>query len=843
MADNFSDGNFSGNPAWNGTTANFEINSSKQLHLSTSMSGISYLSTQNALLDSTEWQCWIRLAFDPSANNFARIYLVSDNADVTAPLNGYFLQLGEAGSNDAIELFRQNGAQLTSVCRGKEGEIANSFAIRVKVTRKHNGFWEIFADSAGGFNFAQQAAGTDNTLATATFFGILCQYTGSNSTKFYFDDFLIRNIEIDTSPPEITLVNAISSNQLDIYFNETVEETSAANCLNYSAGMESGNPSFAELEGNALIHLTFATSFLEDKEYQLTIKNIEDMAGNHMSEVIKSFTWHCFKSFDLVINEIMADPSPPVGLPEWEYLEIYNCTLFPVHLKNWTLLTGTSQHKFPDIIIKPLEFLIVADNDAQAELESFGKFVGFSNFTLTNTGSVLVLRNPQGEIMHYIGYTDGWYTDNTKNEGGWALEQIDTQNPCGEAANWKASVDPSGGTPGRVNSVLADNPDSQPPYLKNIIICDSVHIQIVFSEEMDSISVSSPSKFRIDNGIGQPLEVIPVAPGFYSAILLLEQPIIENIIYTLLVNDTLQDCAKNSMVIMSSRKFALPEAAVENDLVINEILFNPKDNGVDFVEIYNRSGKIIDLSGLTLSSSDSISGTLESVCPLTEISYLFFPEEYMVLTTNPQEVKEQYETTNPDAFLAMESFPPCNNDEGIVVIATTGQEIIDKFHYTKEMHYALLNSVEGVSLERISPERGTNDVTNWHSASQKSGFATPGYTNSQFVPEIAYKNAITLSPEIFSPDNDGYNDVLNIGYTLDEPGFTTNITIYDAAGHLVRYLVKNELLGTSGSFSWDGINEDGEKALIGIYIVYVEVFNLKGKVQHYKKTAVLGGKI
>jgi len=177
------------------------------------------------------------------------------------------------------------------------------------------------------------------------------------------------------------------------------------------------------------------------------------------------------------------------------------------------------------------------------------------------------------------------------------------------------------------------------------------------------------------------------------------------------------------------------------------------------------------------------------------------------------------------------------------VLATKGQTIIDNFHYYEGLHYPLLNSTDGVSLERISFDRPTDDATNWHSASETAGFATPAYQNSQFMNYTNEKDNITILPEIFSPDNDGYNDVLNIIFSFDVPGYMANITIYDSRGRLVCNLVKNKLLGTSGSFSWNGINENNEKASIGIYIIYLEVFDLKGKVKHYKKTAILGGKL
>jgi flagellar hook assembly protein FlgD len=159
------------------------------------------------------------------------------------------------------------------------------------------------------------------------------------------------------------------------------------------------------------------------------------------------------------------------------------------------------------------------------------------------------------------------------------------------------------------------------------------------------------------------------------------------------------------------------------------------------------------------------------------------------------------------------------------------------------MQYPLLNSVDEVSLERISPDRSSKDVTNWHSAAEAVGFATPAYINSQFGKAVTDQNEITLSPDIFSPDNDGYNDNLAIAYTFGTPGNNATIIIFDATGRLVRNLVNHELCGTTGAFAWDGITNDRLKASIGRYIVSVEIFDLQGKVKRYKKSAILGGKL
>lgn len=85
--------------------------------------------------------------------------------------------------------------------------------------------------------------------------------------------------------------------------------------------------------------------------------------------------------------------------------------------------------------------------------------------------------------------------------------------------------------------------------------------------------------------------------------------------------------------------------------------------------------------------------------------------------------------------------------------------------------------------------------------------------------------------------------MLNITYKLDESGKAANVYIYDNKGRQVRHLVRNEQLTTDGVISWNGINDDNEKAPIGIYVVYVELFNLSGKINKYKLSCTLAGKL
>ncbi len=288
--------------------------------------------------------------------------------------------------------------------------------------------------------------------------------------------------------------------------------------------------------------------------------------------------------------------------------------------------------------------------------------------------------------------------------------------------------------------------------------------------------------------------------------------------------------------------FGFPVESDSLSIVINEILFNPRPNGVDFLEIFNRSSKIIDLGDLRLASRDLNSLELKSITPLSNSSQLILPGKYLAFSTDIDDILMQYPFAIDENLLQLSSMPSYPNDNGRAVLLDKGLHIIDEMSYSEKMHFPLLVSVEGVSLERLNPDQSSWDETNWHSASESIGFATPGQKNSQYLTDIEITDPVYVEPEIFSPDNDGYNDLSSFYYAFTEPGYVANVIVFDALGHRIRILANNELLGTSGSFIWDGRNSGGELMGRGIYVFFMEVFNLKGNIKVYKKTCVLAAR-
>jgi hypothetical protein len=308
------------------------------------------------------------------------------------------------------------------------------------------------------------------------------------------------------------------------------------------------------------------------------------------------------------------------------------------------------------------------------------------------------------------------------------------------------------------------------------------------------------------------------------------------------VKDSLKDCVGNLIPLNSETKFAYSEIPDSNDIIINEILFNPNSDSYDFVEIYNKSDKVIDLKFVFIGRKDLVTNNIIDKNPISEESYLIFPNEYIVVSENPEAIISEYYTKNKENMIKVSSLITMPNTEGNVSLMTVSEQIIDEFDYTEDMHFELISNPQGISLERINFNLPASNPSSWHSASSLAGYATPTYKNSQYSEKTAPDSDVSITPEIFSPDNDGYNDILKIAINSKNAGKLATIRIYNSTGLLVKELETNQLIGHDAEFFWDGITDQNQKAGLGIYVVYIELIDPNGDVENFKKAATLGGK-
>ncbi|WP_207424068.1 lamin tail domain-containing protein [Desertivirga brevis] len=654
--------------------------------------------------------------------------------------------------------------------------------------------------------------------------------------------------ELYNVPLALKTAAIVDSVTIRLNFNRPVDSLSASIPANFVLNKTLGPPIRVVPLGPDFFKVDLVYSQpIPHSSYHITATNITDcagtiiLAGNNTAN-FDNTPAHVAAERDIVINEIFADPSPQLGLPTVEFVELLNTSTTPISLHNWKFSDRASSATLSSLTINPDEYLILCAKTDTVEFKQYGRVIGVSPWpSLNNSGDVIKLISDKGIVIDSVDYKDSWYKDPEKKSGGWTLEQMHTKAICKGIQNWAASLDASGGTPGKKNSlsILAVPDDALT--VKEAVLIDSITLRISFNRVVDSIFASVPINYTVNNGIGNPISANPVTPQFSDVDLRFDRNIGRGKIYSVAVSNV-TDCS--GIIIKEGKNtvsFTVPEKSGLGEILISEVLFNPKPDGVDFVEIYNNSDKEFDLNEISIATIKE-ADSLVSVKKISKTQVLFKPHSYLALTIDPEIIKKEYPASNSEALFKMASMPSFNDDAGTVVLLSSGVRA-DQFSYSAKMHFPLIKNAEGVSLERVSFNRPAGEPGNFRSATSVAGFATPGYRNSQYADILAGDEEVSLVSKTFSPDNDGFEDVLTLLYHFEEAGLVANASVFNDKGVLVRKLCKNGTLAAEGAFIWDGMDDHAARASVGIYVLYLEVFDLSGKVKRYKKSCVLAAKL
>ncbi|NJM94740.1 MAG: lamin tail domain-containing protein, partial [Cytophagales bacterium] len=245
-----------------------------------------------------------------------------------------------------------------------------------------------------------------------------------------------------------------------------------------------------------------------------------------------------------------------------------------------------------------------------------------------------------------------------------------------------------------------------------------------------------------------------------------------------------QDCNGNAFD-PTPVNFELCQTPDSADVLINEVLFNPRSGGVDFVEVYNRSSKFLNLRNWRL--ADEEAGVLRQSIVGAE-NQVLRPGQFLVLTTSPTTLRAHYPRGVSERFYtsAMPSMP---DDEGEVVLLDSLFQLLDRLDYDEDMHSALLEDENGVSLERLSLEQGTNHRSNWMSAAAQAGYATPGYANTQNAELFTGLAPVLAAPRVFVPGSGLMPQFTQVSYTLQQGGAYLTLLVVDRSGRRVKTLL------------------------------------------------------
>ncbi len=655
----------------------------------------------------------------------------------------------------------------------------------------------------------------------------------------------------DQNPPVVISVRPISATQIVVETNKILDPSSVGDLNNYNTtgGI---NILTATIGGQRDIVFTLAAPMQHQSTYSIIINGAEDCLDNPMFDTatVTYYETEAATHYDIIINEIFPDTDPQVGLPLKEYIELYNRSTKYINLQGFTFQDGSSAvAELPYYVMPPNSYLVVASNSDTIAFSQFGNYLlveGFPDMNVSNDEAIL--RDFLGNVIDAVAYEQAWYGNSNKAAGGWSLERINPNRPCEAATNWIASENPLGGSPAQANSVLQTTPDNTAPELLRAFPIATNRIRLYFSEaisDADGVVAANYTLSALSASAPSVLAATIEMPFYNSVVLILADSLQPNTIYTLTVNSSYRDCIGTTIAAAATTaRIALPQTPEANDLVINEVLFNPVTGGSDFVELYNKSSKVINARSLLFANTTAM-GTINQVQALTT-DFLIFPNDYIVITPSPEHLNAQYTPQNPVQMLK-NSLPTYADDESTVLLYTTAGSVattIDQLTYSDEWHHPMLADDNGVSLERISIEQPTQDQNNWHSGASAVGYATPTYQNSSARTAEVSNNIIDIPTPTFSPDGDGFEDFLLIYYQLESLGFVARIYVYDAQGRLVRRLSDGELFAQTGQIQWDGATDLSEKAGTGIYIIDIELTNpTTGKIERLRRTCVVASRL
>lgn len=843
FTDNFSDDNFTENPTWNGETDKFIVNVESQLQLfAPAVTDDAYLSTESGAIENASWEFFVRLNFNPSSSNYTRVYLTSDNENLKGALNGYFVYIG--GTADKISLFRQTGTVRTEIITGVSGSVnVSNVQVKIRVMRDDIGNWTLERDTALTNEFVTEGSIFDNTHFQSSYFGVYCDYTQTRSQHFYFDDFIVTGDPyIDSEAPIFQELSITANNQLTLQFNENLGVLSE-NVLNFSVNNGVGNPETAVINSlnTTQIMLTFEDNFADNTNYILSVSNVSDPTGNVTPDFTEPFYYFelSIPEFgEIRINEVMANETPSVGMPLTEYVELFNTTTKTFNLSGYKLCNDNSCGTIQSSTLPPNAYLIITPTSGLTLFTDFGiNAINATSFPgLKNGGDEVILMNPtQTEIIDLMSYTTASYQDPSKSGGGYSLELINPFNPCLGNDNWRATESVVGGTPGALNSIFDDSPDITPPSLVSAFLTSPNTLQLTFNEliensDLQNLEFSMTTAFEIDN---------IVVNGTYSnqVILTFEDDFQTNVVYSFSISN-LSDCSGNVANINGT--FVLTDLAETGDIVVNEILFNPLTGGSDYVELYNNSDKFINLKDWNMASLSN--GAPANYRIISSQNLIFEPHTYLALTVDSVQVKQTYVNHGFGRFVYC-NLPTYANSNGNVLLISPADSVIDWVSYEEKWHFTLISDKKGKSLERINPNGPSNSPDNWQTASENSGWGTPGMQNSQYMNPQA-QGQFSVAPSVISPDNDGFDDFAILSFELPEPGMVGSIKIFDENGRPVRELVNNYFFDQSGELKWDGLDDNGTKCRVGRYLILFEVYSTQtGTTLAFKKVVVVATKL
>ncbi|MBP6635794.1 MAG: lamin tail domain-containing protein, partial [Paludibacter sp.] len=457
--ENFTDGNFDRNPEWRGNTGNFKINEKLQLQSCATTTSVSSLFTNSESIVNAQWKAHIIINYSTSSSNYAAMYIISENENLTSGCNGYYVQIG--GTNDEISLFLQQGTKKTKIIDGLDKRIADdSVNVEVKVTRDGNGNFELWSKKASENEYILEGKTQNNAVVNSYYFGLLYSNTSTTGKAYIFDNIEVTGEKAeDHINPTIKQLKITDENKIEFEFSERIDTSN----LEIGINGQFYKTDSVELNGaKNILRIKPQYKFIKGIKYEITLSGISDYSGNYLiNNTAYTGIPEDAEIGDLIWNEIMFNNPENSS----EYVEIYNRSAKVIELtgmyistrkNDGTLNSGNKIDYY--LLMYPSEYIAFTSSPDSVLLyhncPQDANVNKLNMSSLNNTSATIVLCSNNKEIIYdELKYNEKWHHTLIKNPKGVALEKINPDMETQNSDSWHSAGSTTNyGTPGYKNS-------------------------------------------------------------------------------------------------------------------------------------------------------------------------------------------------------------------------------------------------------------------------------------------------------------------------------------------------------------------------------------------------------
>ena len=760
------------------------------------------------------WELNVSLDFTPSPQNNLKIYLASSHPNLKNAENAWFLQVGgETGDQDKLSLFRQKNNQRTLLAESKPGILGDkAFNISFRVQLDEKGFWQVFtkADSSQIWLPSFDYSGKEELKGFYT--GLLLTYTASRAKQFNFDDWKMEGLLLDLTKPVVDKWSVNFLQHLEIYFSKPLDKATNKlldfQCREVEGEKKTIKSVTLDSVNPYLLHFYFDT-IKPNVTYEFQGKVTDRSKNeNNISFYFDKKTGVKPLPGDLLFTEILAAPSSG---KQAEFIELHNPTKQFIQLVSAKIMVNKSTLELPDLILSPGEYLVIHHLKDSLFFKEVKHTFGSSSFpSLPNAGGTLELMELGVSLdkMTY-GLFPAWQHSVAT---GKSLEKRSLSHLSDCLLNWISCSNDMGHSMGIENDAFYLALPFFEPLADHIFPSSADTLQFIAHVPLKWPDTTDVSLFTNQN-----LEIKSITKGSQSNewTLHLKKPIDSGIIYPFNVLKGLKNCLGQENNQPQAMRLAIPQKpAKEESIFINEILFDALPFQKPFVEIQVNTKYPIDMNYLHWGDRKEVNFSQR----------VLFPFEPYAITENPAALIQQYGSSTENKRIIAGETPLLNRTQGSMSLFYDELET-DIITYDKAWHSPWLRSTTGISLERKGAQSKGSNQSGWLSAAGFKTGASPGRENTSFGKEQSLVNeAVFLNPPSFTP----YNQLQCCTISPVNSGSIVNIRIFDSLGNEVKYLVKNQVLGSNDEICWDGKQQYEVPLAQGHYIWWIELLNANG---------------